>query len=129
MLIVVTTHILLRGESEWPLMIIFTTVVLCLLPFCWPIWDHLTQGEGPGLHKNGVQLLWYEFIPYTEIASIDIRPIGWKGESILRMHPRYEKREIKGILEPEPWTIAVAFMGEEGLRELEARVHATGSPE
>ena len=128
LLIVFAMHIILAEESDWPLTLVFSTVGLCLLPFCWPIWNHLTQGEGPGLYEHGVQLLLYEFIPYTEIASTECRPIGWRGESLMRLHPRHEKRGIKGMLEPEPWVIPVAFLGEEGVEELERRVHAPGSP-
>ena len=79
-----------------------------------------------GLYERGVQLFHFIFVPYEEIAAISERIAKGKPHVELRLHS-HEDGSIRER-NPKVWRIPKEFLGEEGARELKARVHAQGSP-
>ena len=79
-----------------------------------------------GLYERGVQLFHLIFVPYGEIASVSEREV--KGSPFLELHLHGHEDESIRERNPKVWRIPEEFLGEEGVKELEARVHAPGSP-
>lgn len=106
-------------------MIIILTMMLGVTISPPMVWYTLLWGiankPAPGLYEHGFQDH-TGFIPYVEMASTDRRTIGRRKRPVVAMHPRYERRSLFGRRVEGPWAIAIDFLGEEGARELEARV-------
>ncbi len=82
----------------------------------------------PGLYEYGLQQSPQGFIPYTEIASTERTAVGWpKKKDVVVMNPWYQRKAL-GIKIKTPWNILVEFIGEEGAKELEARVRGDIGP-
>ncbi len=82
----------------------------------------------PGLYEYGLQQSPYGFIPYTEIASTERTAVGWpKKKDVVVMNPWYQRKAL-GIKIRTPWNILIEFIGEEGAKELEARVRGDIGP-
>ena len=79
-----------------------------------------------GLYENGAQG-WTLFIPYTEIASIEIKAGLTRRETVI-LHSRYERRDVNSKVIKQPWSLSGSFLGVDGIEVLERRVHAQGSP-
>ncbi len=126
------TGLLLSSPSAWDWvyeMMIITTIGFIVFP---PliVYGFLSgsRGEGPGLYEKGIQMLYHHFVPYEEIARVGRAPERWFGGDMMELHPHYEKRRRDGRRDPSLWRMPVRFLGEEGVEELERRVHAPGSP-
>jgi hypothetical protein len=80
-----------------------------------------------GLYERGVQLFYFIFVPYEEISSVNRSLVKGRPTIELRLHS-HEDESIKER-QPKVWTLQLDFLGDDGVRALEARVHSAGSPE
>jgi len=82
-----------------------------------------------GLYDYGIQQTHVIFIPYQEIARIEMSARGWpKKREVMLLHPRYERILAYGIKTKMPYVILVEFLGLEGAKELEERVRGGTGP-
>jgi len=82
---------------------------------------NLAKGPFVGLYERGIQHPSMLFIPYPEITGMETEDL----------------KRIRVVLKVRNWpwgrrsaySLPFDFLGEEGMRELEERVHGAGSPE
>ena len=121
-------------EGQTPAALIVLFLMLPLMMFFLPFLS-LYQGRqqakklpAPGLYEYGLQLAPHAFIPYPEIASTERKAVGWpKKKDVVAMHPRYQRKAL-GIKIKTPWNVLIELIGEEGAKELEARVRGDIGP-
>jgi hypothetical protein len=86
------------------------------------------HGPAPGLYQLGVQANMDTFVPYWEIESTRRVGLGRDNREYVAMAPRYPVGLVfRQSL--EPWTLAVDFLGEDGVVELERRVSIALGPD
>ena len=92
------------------------------------LWDPPPGSQVLGIYDIGVQIEDY-FIPYEEIESITPMPRGMVTPPSILFHPQHKTSWPYRWPRQVQWKVPVLFLGEEGVRELQARVRAPGSPE
>jgi hypothetical protein len=113
---------------------VLSMMLILLMVFTVPIINlyqsrrHAKRQPAPGLYAYGLQQSPVGFIPYGEIASTERKAIGWpKKQDIVVMNPRYP-RKVLGFTIKTAWNILIELIGEEGAKELEARVRSDIGP-
>ena len=109
--------------------ITLTIVVVIIFSVVWiGLINRIGKGPTVGLYAEGFEVTDGTFLPYREIREVaqkDVRgPSG--REQVVRIWEKERRRNFPYA--PVRWTVPVEFLGEEGVRELEQRVHAQGSP-
>jgi len=123
----------LEGGSLWtsvPLLVLFIILLLAMGPlnYVMRMW-RFDDAPSPGLYRDGVQMTPEAFLPYVEIGEVRRKAIlGLMGRrEVVRVRERRKRKNFP--YRKLPWTLWIDFLGEDGAEELEARVHAAGSPE
>jgi len=124
MMLLVATNPMDQGLQAMILLLLMIFLLVFSVPFMVLNQNrrHAKRQPAPGLYEYGLQQSPVGFIPYAEIASTERRTIGWpKKQNVVVMHSRYQRKAL-GFTIKTPWNILIEFIGEEGAKELEARV-------
>ena len=119
-----------QTRNAFIFLLLMLTLVFFFAPFIalFQNRQRATKLPAPGLYEYGLQQSPYGFIPYTEIASTERTAVGWpKKKDVMVMNPWYQRKAL-GIKIMTPWNVLIELIGEEGAKELEARVRGDIGP-
>jgi hypothetical protein len=107
----------------WLVVMLAIGLILALLFLVYVKILALKRGRLMGLYERGIQVTPFHFTPYTGITRVERTTYGSAQWEMVAVHNNSTRA-------PEnPLMVPFMLLGEEGMEELERRVHSAGSPE